>query len=445
MTSTHIAIAGAGLTGTLAGIRLARRGHEITIYERRTDPRSSVHHEGRSINLAMSTRGLDALERAGLAETVRSTGVPMHGRMIHTRSGDTAFQPYSTNPAHHLLSVDRDRLNATLLDAADSEPRVELRFDHKLVDFSLRDDTIEFEHLGNTVIEQHPVVLGADGAYSAVRTRMQRVDRFRYEQDYLEHGYKELTIAARTDGSPAIEPRVLHIWPRGGHMMIALPNPDNSFTCTLFWPFGGPDGFETIDTADEVEHIFARDFADAHELVDDLSGQYLRNPTSSLVTIHCSPWHSGGRALLLGDAAHAVVPFYGQGANAALEDVSILMDTLDSCNDEWEQAFATFFATRKPDTDALAELALDNFVEMRDKVASRRFRATAALHRVVHRLFPRQFVSLYELVTFSRTPYAQAVARARDQGRRATQIAVGLSIALVLVAGGVIGMVSVWN
>ena len=445
MTTTRIAIAGAGLTGTLAGIRLARRGHEITVYERRSDPRRAQHHEGRSINLAMSTRGLDALERAGLAETVRATGVPMRGRMIHTRSGDLAFQPYSTNPAHHLLSVDRDRLNATLLDAADHEPGVELRFDHRLIDFSLDDDMIEFEHLGKTVAEHHPVVLGADGAYSAVRTRMQRVDRFRYEQDYLEHGYKELTIAPRVDGSAAIEAHALHIWPRGGHMMIALPNPDNSFTCTLFWPFGGPDGFENIDTAREVEHIFARDFPDAIELVDDLSGQYLRNPSSSLVTIHCSPWHSGGRALLLGDAAHAVVPFYGQGANAALEDVSILMDMLDARDDQWEPAFAAFFATRKPDTDALAELALDNFVEMRDKVAGRRFRATAALHRVIHRLFPRQFVSLYELVTFSRTPYAQAVARAQRQGRRASLVIAGLIGVLALIVAGVISLAFAWN
>jgi kynurenine 3-monooxygenase len=439
---TEVAVAGAGLTGALAAIRLARLGHTVTVYERRDDPRATRRHEGRSINLAMSTRGLDALEHAGLAEAVRAGGVAMHGRMIHARDGALAHQPYSADPGKHLLSVDRDRLNEVLLDAAGEEPGVTLRFAHKIVDFALDDDTLRVEHQGETRTVSHPVVIGADGAFSAVRSRLQRTDRFRYEQDYLEHGYKELTIAAGPDGSPRIDPHALHIWPRGGHMMIALANPDGSFTCTLFWPFDGPDGFERIDTAAEVEAVFARDFADAAVLIPDLAEQYLRNPTSSLVTVRCSPWHVRGRALVLGDAAHAVVPFYGQGANAALEDVTILVDELHRHAD-WEPAFRAFFADRKPDADALAELALDNFVEMRDKVSSRRFRVESALRRRAHALFPQRFVTLYEMVTFSRTPYAEAVARAERQDRMIIRTA-GIALAVLVLAVVLTGLL-LWS
>jgi kynurenine 3-monooxygenase len=431
VSTKSIAVAGAGLTGALAAIRLARRGHDITIYERRDDPRRAQQHEGRSINLALSTRGIDALERIGLADAVRATGMPMRGRLIHTVDAGLAFQPYSIDPTHQLLSVDRDRLNATLLDAVDSEPGVQLRFGHKLLDFSPTGDVVRFAHHDETISVKHDIVVGADGAFSAVRARMQRLDRFEYEQDYLEHSYKELTIPAASDGSPLLDPNALHIWPRGGHMMIALPNPDGSFTCTLFWPFGGPDGFESIDTEREIEQIFARDFADAAGLVPDLAAQYLHNPTSSLVTIRCAPWHIGGHVVLLGDAAHAVVPFYGQGANAALEDVSILMDSLETHHDQFEPAFAAFFVQRKPDADALAELALDNFVEMRDKVASRRFRAETAFRLTLERRFPRRFVPLYEMVTFSRTPYAAAVARASRQDHRMRQLVAATAVALV--------------
>ena len=438
MTRTDVAVIGAGLTGALLAVQLARRGHTVTLYERRSDPRRSEVHEGRSINLAMSTRGIDALERAGLAAEVRANGVPMRGRMIHERDGDLAFQRYSNDPEHHLLSVDRDALNATLLDAAEREPGVTVRFGHKLVDLALRGETVTFEHEGSRVEARHPVVIGADGAWSAVRARLQRTDRFAYEQDYLEHGYKELTIPAGADGQPLLATDALHIWPRGGHMMIALPNPDHSFTCTLFWPFGGPSGFETIDTAPEVHDVFARDFTDALGLMPDLTAQYLRNPTSSLVTIRCSPWNHGGRALLLGDAAHAVVPFYGQGANAALEDVTILLDLLERSDDDWADAFEEFARTRKPDADALADLALDNFVEMRDKVASRRFRAAAALRRLAERAFPTRYVPLYEMVTFSRTPYAEAVRRAERQDRVVVRGAVallGVVVALLVIVG----------
>ena len=338
----------------------------------------------------------------------------MRGRMLHARDRSVAFQPYSADPRNVLLSVSREGLNATLLDAVD-ERHVPTRFGHRLVDIELKSSNGVFESGGAEVRRPFDVMIGADGAYSAVRNRLQRTDRFSYEQNYLEHGYKELTIPARADGSFAMEPHALHIWPRGGHMMIALPNTNGSFTCTLFWPFGGPVGFERVDTEREVRETFVEQFPDAVELMPQLADEYLRNSTSSLVTIRCGPWFFEDRIVLLGDAAHAVVPFYGQGANAALEDVTILMDLLASHDGAWGPTMADFYARRKPDTDALADLALDNFVEMRDRVASPLFRLRARAEQRVHRWVPRWITPLYELVTFSRTPYLEAVARAKRQ------------------------------
>lgn len=439
MKQASVAIAGAGLTGALAAIRIAERGHEVTVYERRRDPRLGRAEAGRSINLAISTRGLDALSRAGLDGPVRESGVAMFGRAIHGRGGGVTHQPYSSDRNNHLLSVDRDLLNTTLLDACDGRRGVTLCFGHKLVDLDIDSATVRLQHDGTDRSATHDVILGADGAYSGVRSRMQRTERFAYEQEYLEHGYKELTIHPAADGSPRLDPHALHIWPRGGHMMIALANPDNSFTCTLFWPFDGPSGFSTIDTPDEVLEIFGRDFVDAAAVIDDLTEQYLSHPTSSLVTIRCSPWTLGGRVLVIGDAAHAVVPFYGQGANAALEDVTLLVEELERHDDDFATAFTSFSNARKPDADALAELALDNFIEMRDRVATRRFRLDAAARRMLHRWFPTQFVPLYEMVTFSRTPYARARDRAKQQDRRlrvlvlgAVLVTVGLVVAILV-------------
>ena len=427
MTS-RVVIVGGGLTGALAAVRLHEIGQDVSLHERRSDLRRSTEHEGRSINLALSTRGLDALDRVGLSGALREQGIPMRGRMLHGRDRSVTFQPYSADPANVLLSVSRDGLNAMLLDAVDQR-QIPTRFGQRLVDVELRSSTAVFDTGEAQLRESFDVMIGADGAYSAVRTRLQRTDRFSYEQDYLEHGYKELTIPARADGSYAMEPHALHIWPRGGHMMIALPNTDGSFTCTLFWPYGGLVGFETVDTEREVEETFHEQFPDAVELMPQLATEYLRNATSSLVTIRCDPWFYEDRIVLLGDAAHAVVPFYGQGANAALEDVTIFMEMLASHDGAWGPTMAAFYAHRKPDTDALAELALDNFVEMRDRVASPWFRLRTRAEQRVHRWAPRWITPLYEMVTFSRTPYVEAVAR----GKRQTALVERLLLALVAV------------
>ena len=412
--ASRIVIVGGGLTGALAAVRLHDAGHLVSLYERRDDLRRDHEHQGRSINLALSTRGLDALDRVGLSQVLREQAIPMRGRMLHGRDRSVTFQRYSADPRNVLLSVSRDGLNATLLDAVDDR-QVATHFGHRLVDIELRSSHAVFEAGGAEVRQPFDVMIGADGAYSAVRNRLQRTDRFSYEQTYLEHGYKELTIPARADGSFAMEPHALHIWPRGGHMMIALPNRDGSFTCTLFWPYGGLVGFERVDTEREVHDTFVEQFPDAVELMPQLADEYLHNATSSLVTIRCGPWCFDNRIVLLGDAAHAVVPFYGQGANAALEDVTIFMDLLAAHEGDWQSTMAGFYAQRKPDADALADLALDNFVEMRDRVASPLFRLRARAEQRVHRWAPRWITPLYEMVTFSRLPYVDAVARAKRQ------------------------------
>jgi kynurenine 3-monooxygenase len=435
IVAREVVIVGGGLTGALAAVRLHDAGHAVSLHERRADLRRGGPHQGRSINLALSTRGLDALDRVGLSAPLREQAVPMKGRMLHGVDRSLTFQPYSADPAHFLLSVSRDGLNSMLLDAVD-ERGVVTQFEHRLVDIHLRSSHAVFDtgRAGDPDVQQpFDVLIGADGAYSAVRARLQHTDRFSYEQTYLEHGYKELTIPARADGGFAMEPNALHIWPRGDHMMIALPNTDGSFTCTLFWPYGGDVGFERVDTEREVHETFVAQFPDAVDLMPTLAHDYIEHATSSLVTIRCSPWYLDDRIVLLGDAAHAVVPFYGQGANAALEDVTILMDLLATNDGAWGPTMQQFYARRKPDADALADLALDNFVEMRDRVSSRLFRLRLRAEQQAHRLMPHWVTPLYEMVTFSRTPYVDAVARARRQATIIDRGLIGLA-AIVLIA-----------
>jgi len=441
------AVVGAGLTGSLLAARLGDAGHSVDLYDRRPDLRRHDIDAGRSINLAISHRGLDALSRVDLDGTplddvVRDLAITMPGRMLHRVDGDRVFQPYGTRADHVLHSVNRDRLNATLLDAAERRDTVATHFAARVRDVDVRTGTLTVDTAPERS-EQYDVVFGADGAYSAMRGRLQRIGRVDYSQTFLAHGYKELTIPARPDGTHAFDPHALHIWPRSSQMMIALPNTDGTFTATLFWPFAAAAdpaavSFEAIDDADAIEAAFARHYPDALELMgDDLAAEYLANPASSLVTIRTGPWYHDDRLLIIGDAAHAVVPFYGQGANAALEDVSILFEHYERAQGP-EGVFASFYEERKHDADALADLAIDHYDEMRDAVRSRWFLATAALERALHRLAPDRFVPLYTMVSFTRTPYAQAVARSRRQhlvlgaGVAATLAAVALVVALVV-------------
>jgi kynurenine 3-monooxygenase len=425
---TKFILIGSGLAGGLLGAYLGRRGYDVDLYERRADPREGNIVGGRSINLAVSTRGIHALEQLGIANEVLRHAIPMRGRMIHDKSGDLHFAPYDVDPKKCINSIGRAALNATVIEAAQRYPNVRVHFNHKctgidldsvtahLVDSSVAAGVSPANSENQIVHARGDAVIGVDGAFSAVRQSMQReIEKFDYEESYLAHGYKELTIPPGPDGSWQMEKEALHIWPRKSFMMIALPNPDGSFTCTLFWEFEGPRSFGTTKTDDDVRDFFREEFPDAVPLMPTLLEDFRQNPTGSLVTIRCAPWFHKDKIALVGDAAHAVVPFYGQGMNAAFEDCVVLDECLAEFPDNRERAFAEYFGRRKENADALADLAVDNFIEMRDKTASRVFRAKKKLDHFLEAALPGVYLPLYTMVTFTRIPYATAAKRARLQ------------------------------
>ena len=427
MTSSAVAapdrakftVVGGGLGGALMAIFLGRAGYEVEVCEKRRDPRVGQAEEGRSINLAISARGLHALDQVGLASEILKRAIPMRGRMMHSLRGDLSFQPYGTRENQVINSVSRAELNMALLNAAEQSPNVRIVFGKKCAGVDLETATVSLldDATGEASTAEGDVVVAADGAFSAVRHQMQKLERFDFEQSYLEHGYKEMSIPAGPNGTFLLERNALHIWPRGGYMMIALPNADGSFTCTCFWPLEGPNSFAALKSKADVLRFFEERFPDAAPLMPTLAEDFFENPTGSLVTIRCRPWHVRDRVVLLGDACHAVVPFYGQGANAAFEDCVVLNKALARHAPDRERAFAFYHESRKKNADALADLSLANFVEMRDKTASRAFLAGKRMEKILHRLFPAWFVPLYTMVTFTRIPYAEAVAKAKRQLR----------------------------
>jgi kynurenine 3-monooxygenase len=409
---------GSGLAGGLLAAYLGRRGYDVELYERRADPREGNIVGGRSINLAISTRGIHALEQIGIADEALRQAIPMRGRMIHDKSGALHFAPYDVDPKKCINSIGRASLNTTVIEAAQRYPNVRVHFNRKCSGVDLTEVACRLETETGKLTVRGDAVIGVDGAFSAVRASMQRnIDSFQYNESYLAHGYKELTIPPAPDGSWLIEKNALHIWPRKSFMMIALPNPDGSFTCTLFWEFDGPRSFTTTRTDDDVRRFFDEEFPDAIPLMPTLLEDFKNNPTGSLVTIRCAPWYYHDKVCLLGDAAHAVVPFYGQGMNAAFEDCIVLDECLAKFADNRERAFAEYFERRKENADALADLAIGNFIEMRDKTASRAFRAKKKLDHLLEAALPGVYLPLYTMVTFTRIPYAQAARRARLQDR----------------------------
>src|SRR2546430_1277874 len=421
---------GSGLAGGLLAAYLGRRGYEVDLYERRADPREGNMVGGRSINLALSTRGIHALEQIGIADEVLKHAIPMRGRMIHPAAAGSApiFAPYDVDPNKHINSIGRAALNTTVIEAAQRYPSVRVHFNHRCTDVDLDSATAELvdSYVEAGVSPADPVrqvievsadaVIGVDGAFSAVRQSMQeKLQTFDYDESYLAHGYKELTIPPGPDGSWQMEKEALHIWPRKSFMMIALPNPDGSFTCTLCWEFEGPRSFASTKTDDDVHRFFDEEFPDAVPLMPALLEDFKNNPTGSLVTIRCAPWFYKNKVALVGDAAHAVVPFYGQGMNAAFEDCVVLDECLAEFPDNRERAFAEYFVRRKENADALADLAIDNFIEMRDKTASKTFRAKKKLDHALEAALPGIYLPLYTMVTFTRIPYAEAAQRARRQ------------------------------
>jgi len=427
---TKFVLIGSGLAGGLLGAYLGRRGYEVDLYERRADPREGNIVGGRSINLAVSTRGIHALEQLDIADEVLRHAIPMRGRMIHDKSGGLHFAPYDVDPNKYINSIGRAALNTTVIQAAQRYPNVRVHFNHRCTDVDLTEAVayLETPSVEAAVSAANPepqiitargeAVIGVDGAFSAVRQSMQKkIEKFEYDETYLAHGYKELTIPPGPDGSWQMEKEALHIWPRKSFMMIALPNPDGSFTCTLFWEFKGPRSFESTKTDEDVRRFFDEEFPDAVPLMPTLLEDFRENPTGSLVTIRCAPWSYKDKVALVGDAAHAVVPFYGQGMNAAFEDCVVLDECLGKFSDNRERAFAEYFARRKENADALADLAVENFIEMRDKTASKTFRAKKKLDHLLEALLPGIYLPLYTMVTFTGIPYAKAARRARRQDR----------------------------
>ncbi|HIG04763.1 MAG TPA: FAD-dependent monooxygenase [Planctomycetes bacterium] len=435
MSARSVVIVGGGLTGALAALSLARDGHRVQLYERRGDIREAEVVRGRSINLAISTRGLTALERVGLKETALEISVPMRGRQMHDPSSRLSFQRYSGNEDDKIYSISRGELNRILLAEADRSDLVTLHFHHRCIETDSDQSSVTFidDRSGDQIVASGDLIIGADGAFSAVRSSLMIGDRFDYQQDYLSHGYLELYIPPGPEGAFRIEKNALHIWPRNTFMMIALPNDDGSFTGTCFWPLDGQYSFDQLKDPDQVRRFFQKWFPDVPDLVPDLGEQFLAAQPSSLVTVRCRPWVVGN-TVLIGDAAHAVVPFYGQGMNAGFEDVRILCECLEAHPGNQKAALVSYEELRIDNGHAIAGLALDNFHEMQDHVASRWFLWTKKFSNLLQKILPGWYRPLYSMVSFSNTPYTEAIEIHRKQQRV-------LKYSLIIILAALIGAV----
>lgn len=429
MSKQTVHVVGSGLVGSLTALFLDKEGFKVELYERRPDMRRADISAGRSINLVITDRGLKAVEQVGLKEQILDITIPMKGRMLHDIQGQTTFVPYGQNENEVIHSISRGLLNCLLMDAVDDNPDVNLHFEHRCSDYDIDNSTITFEN-GKQVKSE--VTIGADGSFSAVRRSMlDNVRNFNYSQDFLEHGYKELTIPATASGDYAMAKEYLHIWPRENYMLIALPNLDGSFTCTLFYPYEGPDSFEAVKTEEDVMSLFQRVFPDAVPLMPTLVEDYFDNPTGPLVTVRCGPWNVGGQVTLLGDAAHAIVPFFGQGMNSGFEDCRVLGELIAANNKgvdtNWEVVFENFNEARKVNADAIADLALENFIEMRDKTADPLFQLKKKVGFELEKRYPDLFIPRYSMVMFHPDiSYSQAVARSLKQNRLLQELCANL-------------------
>ncbi|MFZ0417982.1 MAG: NAD(P)/FAD-dependent oxidoreductase [Candidatus Sulfotelmatobacter sp.] len=428
ITTGKVTLIGAGLNGPLLAILLMQRGFTVDVYERRPDMRRVRVSAGRSINLAISTRGIHALQQAGLWERMRSIIIPMKGRMMHSIAGELTFQPYGKNDFEVINSISRAELNIALMNAAE-EQGATIYFHQRCAGYDLKTGELRVrnEATGEEKIRRTEVVIGCDGAASALRAEMLKLNRFNFSQQYLDYGYKELTIPAGPNGEHLLETNALHIWPRGNHMLIALPNIDGTFACILFLPFEGADSFASLSTERDIVRFFQQRFPDVLRLMPQLADNYATNPTGAMVTIKCSPWHVEGRSLLVGDAAHAIVPFFGQGINCGFEDCTYLVELLDRHGADWARVFAEFGAERKINTDAIADMAIDNFTEMRDRVADAHFLFRKKVELALEAKYPKLFVPKYAMVTFHRIPYSVALARGAVQDRMLAELCNGVN------------------
>jgi len=417
----EITLVGAGLAGSLLAIFLARRGYRVTLIERRLDPRkpSTATAAGRSINLALANRGIAALEEVGVMESVRSELIPMAGRMLHDEEGRLRLIPYGNKPHEVIYSVSRAGLNTLLLNAAESTGRVSIRFGETVCGVDFADRQVRFVSAEDperqTQTTPYDVLIGTDGSASAVRAAILERTGGRLDEEPLGHGYKELSIPAGDGGRFRMEKNALHIWPRGEYMLIALPNLDGSFTATLFLPNQGDESFQALTTTEAVYALFERRFADAIPLMPRLGEDFFENPTGHLETIRCEPWSFEDHALALGDAAHAIVPFHGQGMNAAFEDCSAFDQCLGDPDRPWNEVFSEFERRRRPNTDAIADMALENYIEMRSTVREPKFQLKKDLSFRLEERHPGRFIPRYSMVMFHTIPYAEAKRRGAIQ------------------------------
>jgi kynurenine 3-monooxygenase len=425
--SPVISIVGAGPTGALLAILLQRRGLKVTLYESRADLREARAESGRSINLALADRGSHALRAAGVFDDLESELLPMRGRLIHQANGDTLFQPYGQRPNELIYSVSRLRLNQALLEVAARRPGIQLHFQHRFeaADFTTGVAKIRDLEQGRVLAVPMQPLLATDGAGSLMRRQMSARESIQGRETDLEHGYKELSIPSGESGGYRMARDALHIWPRGEYMLIALPNADGSFTATLFLPKRGPVSFESLHDADSIDQFLTLNFPDARHLMPNCIAEFTSHPVGFLGTVSASPWHHAGLATLIGDSAHAMVPFHGQGMNCCFEDC-IEFDACVARNTSWEAAFAEFYALRKPQTDAIAAMALENYVEMRELVADPQFQLQQALSLELERRFPRQFIPRYSMVMFHHEiPYRTAQLRGITQAEILTDLTNG--------------------
>lgn len=410
-----VAIVGAGLVGSLLSVFLSKRGYEVDVYERRDDPRKQGFIGGRSINLALSDRGWRALDAVGLSDIIRPIALPMEGRMIHDEKGITNFQPYGKE-GQAIYSVSRGQLNLELINATEPDENVRYHFGMNCHRVNIDETKVHFKTESGSFVAEPDLIIGADGAYSRVRLQLQKSGRFNFSQRYLDSGYKEIEIPANPDGTHQLDNNALHIWPRGKFMLIALPNLDGSFTCTLFLDYEGEVSFEKLDSDEAILEFFEKYFSDVIPLVPDLLKEFHDNPTGSLLTIKCNPW-TKENVILLGDASHAIVPFYGQGMNSGFEDCTLFAEALDNKSANWSEVLKSFSDRRKADADAISDLALRNYIEMRDLVADDNFLLRKKIEKKLYALWGKEYMPLYSMVTFSHMPYAEALDLGRKQDK----------------------------
>ncbi len=408
-TPKNIAIIGSGLVGSLLAIYLRKFGHNVTVFDRRPDIRT-IQFSGRSINLAMSNRGWRSLEKVGLAEKIREIAIPLDKRAMHVNDTPVYYQKYGKE-GEAIWSISRGILNKRMIDLAEAEG-TEFRFDEKVWDVDLPGAKIYTGESEKSEWKeyQYDIIFGCDGAFSRVRHKMQRRSRFDYSQDFIDVGYKELTIPPNDDGTHKLDKNSFHIWPRGAFMLIAMPNIDGSFTCTLFLPFEGEVSFENITTESQAKVFFEKYFPNVRKEIENLTKDFFQNPTSAMVTMKCYPWTYWDKVALVGDSAHAIVPFYGQGMNAGFEDIYVLHELMEKYGDDWESIFSEYQKERKPNADAIAELSYRNFVEMSSKTADPNFLLQKKIEKHFAAKHPDKWIPIYSRVTFSDRPYAEALA-----------------------------------